>query len=84
MCSREWGDNHTPPRPDSGAVRVERDLSAARGTRVFNPCYPLHVGAIAGTSTRVLQVGVGLAPLVLLLTGLAMWANSRKRKRPAG
>ncbi|AAZ96667.1 conserved hypothetical protein [Thiobacillus denitrificans ATCC 25259] len=69
--------------PRSGAVlQLERDLLAPRGTRVFNTLYPLHVGAIAGTPTRILQAAVGLAPLVLMVTGLAMWANRRRRKRP--
>lgn len=78
------GRNFVYLDPRSGAVlQVERDLSAPRGARVFNTFYPLHVGAIAGRPTRVVQAAVGVAPLVLLLTGLAMWANRRKRKRPA-
>lgn len=79
------GRNFVYLDPRSGAVlQVERDVSAPRGTRVFNTFYPLHVGTLAGAPTRVLQTGVGLAPLVLLLTGVAMWVNRRKRKRPAG
>lgn len=78
------GRNFVYLDPRSGAVlQVERDRSAPRGTRVFNIFYPLHVGAIAGTPTRILQAAVGLAPLVLMVTGLAMWANRRKRGRPA-
>lgn len=77
------GRNFVYLDPRSGTVlQVERDLLALRGTRVFNTFYPLHVGAIAGTPTRVLQVVVGLAPLVLLVTGVAMWAN-RSRRKPA-
>lgn len=80
------GRNFVYLDPGSGAMlRVERDLLAPRGTRVFNTFYPLHVGAIAGTPTRILQVGAGLAPLVLLVTGVVMWANRTRRKpaRPA-
>ena len=75
------GRNFVYLDPRSGAVlQVERDLSAPRGTRVFNALYPLHVGAIAGTPTRGLQAGVGVAPLVLLATGFVMWKNRSKRK----
>lgn len=66
----------------SGRVlQLEHALSAPLGTRVFNTFYPLHIGAVAGTPTRVLQVVVGLAPTVLLVTGFVMWKNRRKRKR---
>lgn len=77
------GRNFVYLDPRTGAVlQVERDRFAPRGTRVFNLFYPLHVGAIAGTPTRILQVGIGLAPLVLFATGVAMRANRRKRLTP--
>ncbi|HQS82859.1 MAG TPA: PepSY-associated TM helix domain-containing protein [Thiobacillus sp.] len=66
----------------SGRVlQLEHALAAPLGTRVFNTFYPLHIGAVAGTPTRVLQVIVGLAPTLLLVTGFVMWKNRRERKR---
>lgn len=68
--------------PHSGRVlQLEHALSAPLGTRVFNTFYPLHIGAVAGTPTRILQVIVGLASTLLLITGFVMWKNRRKRKR---
>lgn len=84
----EWhphGRNFVYLDPRSGAVlRVERDLDAPRGTRIFNTFYPMHVGSIAGTPTRILQVTIGLVPLVLFATGISMWVNRRKRKTTRG
>ncbi len=65
----------------SGRVlQAEHALAAPLGTRIFNTFYPIHTGAIGGTPTRVLQVIVGLAPLLLLVTGFVMWKNRRKWK----
>ena len=61
-------------------IQVEHALSAPLGTRVFNTFYPLHIGAIGGTPTRVLQVVVGLAPTLLLVTGFVMWKSRKKGK----
>lgn len=61
-------------------IQVERALSAPLGTRVFNTFYPLHIGAIGGMPTRILQVVVGLAPTLLLVTGCVMWLGRRKGK----
>ncbi|MHB1352624.1 MAG: PepSY domain-containing protein [Thiobacillus sp.] len=79
--ARPNGRNFVYLDPRSGAVQqVERGLSAPRGTRVFNTLYPLHVGAIAGTPTRGLQAGVGVAPPALPATGFVMWKKRSKRK----
>lgn len=68
--------------PYSGRVlQVEHAPAAPLGTRVFNTFYPLHIGRIGGTPTRVLQVIVGLAPTLLLVTGFVMWRNRVKRRR---
>lgn len=76
------GRNFVYLDPRTGAVlQIERDRFAPRGTRVFNTFYPLHVGAIAGTPTRILQVGVGLTPLVLFTTGAVMWATRKRKTR---
>ena len=61
-------------------LQVESTLNAALGTRINNVLYPIHIGAIGGTPTRILQVIVGLAPMVLFITGFLMWKNRRKGK----
>lgn len=61
-------------------IQVEHALSAPLGTRVFNTFYPLHIGAIGGTPTRIMQVVVGLAPTLLLVSGFVMWKSRKKEK----
>lgn len=66
----------------SGKVlQVESALTASLGTRIFNTLYPIHIGVIGGTPTRLLQVIIGLSPLILFTTGYIMWWNRRKAKR---
>ncbi|CAH1386611.1 PepSY-associated TM helix domain-containing protein [Candidatus Nitrotoga sp. M5] len=66
----------------SGKVlQVENAMSAPLGTRVYSTLYPIHIGTIGGTFTRVLQVIVGLSPLMLFVTGCFIWWNKRKAKR---
>lgn len=66
----------------SGKVlQVENALTASLGTRIFNTLYPIHIGVIGGTPTRLLQVIIGLSPLILFTTGYVMWRNRRKAKR---
>ncbi|MEH2143698.1 PepSY-associated TM helix domain-containing protein [Nostoc sp.] len=43
------------------------------GDRVFNSFEPLHYGTFGGFATRILYIFVGLAPLVLSITGFVMW-----------
>ncbi|HQT69901.1 MAG TPA: PepSY-associated TM helix domain-containing protein [Thiobacillus sp.] len=62
-------------------IQVEHGLTAPLGTRISNALYPIHIGAIAGTPTRVLQIAVGLAPTLLFVTGFMMW-KSRKKGKP--
>ena len=66
----------------SGKVlQVENALTASLGTRIFNTLYPIHIGVIGGAPTRLLQVIIGLSPLILFTTGYIMWWNRRKAKR---
>lgn len=62
-------------------LQVENALTASLGTRIFNTLYPLHIGVIGGTATRLLQVITGLSPLILFTTGYLMWWNRRKAKQ---
>lgn len=58
-------------------LQVENISEASLGTRINNVLYPLHIGVIAGLPTRILQVVIGFAPTVLLITGFVMWKNRR-------
>lgn len=62
-------------------LHVEDTAIAPLGARIYNVLYPIHTGAIGGTYTRILQVIVGLMPLILFVTGYVMWRNRRKVKR---
>lgn len=65
----------------SGQVLLaENALAAPPVTRTFGNLYPLHVGRLGGTGTRLLQVLVGFVPAILFCTGLLMW-RSRVRAR---
>ncbi|MEH2121402.1 PepSY-associated TM helix domain-containing protein [Nostoc sp.] len=58
----------------SGKVlRVDNILEMPLGDRVLNSFEPLHYGTFGGIPTRILYVFVGLAPLILFITGFVMW-----------
>ncbi|MFZ5625230.1 MAG: PepSY-associated TM helix domain-containing protein [Gemmatimonadota bacterium] len=58
----------------SGAVLlVENARTAPAGTRAYNVLYPTHIGRTAGTAGRVVLVFVGFTPLLLFITGMAVW-----------
>lgn len=71
--------------PWSGeAVAVERALSVPTGMKALNVLYPLHIGSFGGPMVRVLYALLGLAPLVLFVSGCLMWWNrtqAPKRRR---
>lgn len=58
-------------------LQVENTSEASLGTRINNVLYPIHIGVIGGTPTRILQVVIGLVPTVLFITGFVMWKNRR-------
>jgi uncharacterized iron-regulated membrane protein len=61
-------------------LRAESAFEAAAAGRFINNLYPLHIGVMGGTATRLLQVLVGLTPSALLLTGFLIWRNRRRAK----
>ncbi len=54
-------------------LRVDNSLKSPLGDRVLNSFSPLHNGTFGGLPTRILYVFVGLAPLILFITGFVMW-----------
>jgi uncharacterized iron-regulated membrane protein len=62
-------------------LRTENATESPVPTKAVNDLYPLHIGRMGGTITRVLQVFIGLLPTTLLITGFLMWRNKQRRKR---
>ncbi|MEH2290808.1 PepSY-associated TM helix domain-containing protein [Nostoc sp.] len=63
----------------SGKVlRVDNILKIPLGDRVLNSFEPLHYGTFGRLPTRILYIFVGLAPLILFITGFVMWWYRRK------
>jgi uncharacterized iron-regulated membrane protein len=63
----------------SKPLRVQNSKTLALGDRLLNTFGPLHYGTFWGITSRILYVFVGLAPLILFITGSVMWWY-RKRK----
>lgn len=62
-------------------LRTENATESPVPTKIVNDLYPLHIGRMGGTATRVLQVFIGLLPTTLLITGFLMWRNKQRKKR---
>lgn len=69
--------------PYTGEVALERDpRDMPLGAKIFEVwLLPLHASSFGGTLAQVLWALVGLAPLVLAITGLTMWLLQRAARR---
>ncbi|MBN3962351.1 PepSY domain-containing protein [Nostoc sp. NMS8] len=77
----EYGMSNVYLDQYSGQVlRVDNSLKVLLGDKILNSFMPLHFGTFGGLPTRILYVFVGLAPLILFITGFVMWWY-RKRKQ---
>lgn len=47
-------------------------------TRLLNIFYPINIGVICGTPAHIIQLIIGMFPLILLFTRVIMWWNRRK------
>lgn len=63
------------------AVPLER---AAAGAAMFEWLYPLHTGRLGGIAWRIALASAGIAPLVALATGFALWFTRRRSRRKRG
>lgn len=61
-------------------VQLSDGVKPSRAEAIINQFGPVHFGTFGGRLTQVLYVFVGLAPTVLMVTGVVMWWY-RKRKR---
>ena len=89
----EWrleGMNYVHVDQFTGAlVRVDRHAERTTAQRMLRAMFPLHVGTFGGLATRVLWLLLGLAPLLLLVTGTLIWwqrtvAPHRRRSARVG
>lgn len=78
----DYGESEVLLDPYTGEIlRLQDSKTLGLGDRILNAFAPLHFGTFWGTSSRILYVLVGLAPLILLITGFVMWWY-RKRRKP--
>lgn len=66
--SRVYLDRYT-----GEVLKLRNSRSLSLGDEVVDAFNPLHFGTFGGLPTRILYVFVGLAPLILFITGLVMW-----------
>ena len=66
----------------SGTVLAVHDIrNGTASTIISNWIRPLHDASVGGLATRILGVAVGLAPLILFVTGLLRWNKRRAARR---
>ena len=77
------GTNRIYVDPRSGEVVGLIALKTAPpGNGMYEWLYPLHIGELFGTLHKIVLVFTGIAPTVLLITGLIVWwTRSRMRKK---
>lgn len=85
---RQAGDEHALGdtilwvHPQSGEVLVERsDTTRTAGETLMHWFLPLHTGTAFGTGGRVAMSATGVAPLLLVFTGLWVWLRKRRGER---
>jgi uncharacterized iron-regulated membrane protein len=62
-------------------IQLQNGIKPSRAEAILNQFTSIHFGTFGGLSTRILYVFVGLAPLMLFITGIVMWWH---RRRPKG
>lgn len=62
-------------------IQLKNTLKQSLGDKILDLFIPLHYGTFGGLPTRILYVFVGLAPLILFITGFVMW-RYRYRAKP--
>jgi uncharacterized iron-regulated membrane protein len=68
--------------PTTGRVLgVEDGARAPRGGRLYSILYPLHIGILGGTPTRLLAMAAGLSLPLLACTGVLVWWRRGRRRR---
>jgi uncharacterized iron-regulated membrane protein len=79
------GDTIAWVDPLTTEILVERsDRTRSRGETLMHWLYPLHSGTAFGLAGLVAMAATGLAPLLLVLTGLWVWLRKRRAERRGG
>jgi uncharacterized iron-regulated membrane protein len=79
--SFRYGESEVLVDPYSGkTLRVQDSKTLGLGDRVLNAFVPLHYGTFWGLTSRILYIFVGLAPLILFITGFVMWWYRWRKK----
>jgi uncharacterized iron-regulated membrane protein len=79
--SGQWSDTRILLDTFSGeVVQVTDGLKLSRAESILNQFGPLHFGTFWGVTSKVLYVLVGLAPTLLMVTGVVMWMHRRRKK----
>lgn len=66
----------------SGELLSASDIrQASLGAKIVDSYRRLHFGDFAGLASRVLWVVMGMAPLLLAVTGLTLWWKRRRQRR---
>ncbi len=75
-ASSEWhpvGRSLVHLAPDGRVLQVHDASTQARGARMTEAIYPLHIGAVGGGAYKWLVALSGLLPAFLLATGFLFW-----------
>lgn len=74
------GKSFVHVQPVTGEVlAVEDGVRATRGERLYSILYPMHIGVLGGTTTRLLAVATGLMLPLLAFTGIRVWWRRGRR-----
>ncbi len=61
-------------------IQLSDGLKPSRAEAIINQFGPMHFGTFGGLPTQILYVFVGLAPTILMVTGVVMWWYRRRVK----
>jgi uncharacterized iron-regulated membrane protein len=76
------GDTLVWVHSGTGEILLERSSrNRSAGETLMHWLFPLHSGAAFGMAGKIAMCFTGLAPLLLMLTGLWVWARKRRAER---
>jgi uncharacterized iron-regulated membrane protein len=76
------GDTLVWVHPASGEILLERaNRNRSPGESFMHWLFPLHSGTAFGLPGRIAMCATGVAPLLLVMTGLWVWSRKRRSER---